>query len=138
MSWREAIILQAKSENRIRLRLNHPDPSDDEPPATTHHAFVRLLQVLKHRPEIRHQLGYRDAVVFQSFINSLLDVAGEVERLAPSAAGIGQPNPEYPWRDPTTGGIEFPAGYEFPQFSPGDPRMIKLEKLIDSLLRIAA
>jgi hypothetical protein len=162
MSWREAFLKQARSENRLREVLNDPqveyshrlhylqmvteklakgfmaDPSDPQPPNPTHGAFVRLLQTIKGRPEIRRSLGYQDAQIFRQFINSLLDLAVRVERLAPGAAGTTAPNPEYPWRDPVTGVVHAPIDFDFAIFSPRDAKMIKLENLLDSLIRIAS
>lgn len=162
MNWRQAFIRQAKSEHAVRRRLNGPgveyshrlhylqmvteklakgfqaNPSDRNPPPTTHHALVRLLQQTKGRPDLRRLLGHTDAAVFRSFIDSLLDLADQIERLAPSAASTTQPNPEYPWRDQTTDEVVAPVDYDFPLFDPRDPRMIKFERLLDALVRIAS
>jgi hypothetical protein len=105
------------------------------PAPTSHTAFVRMLQVLKGRPEVREQLGFRDAKVFRSYIDSLLELAGRIERLSPERAGLTQPNPEYPWEDQGTHEVCAPAEYEFPGFDPRDPRMIKLDRLLGNLLR---
>lgn len=64
--------------------------------------LVRLMQTLKGRPMVRRQLRFEDAIVFKQYIDSLLDLADRVERLAPRAAGTSQPNPEYPWGDPAS------------------------------------
>src|SRR5690349_17478881 len=117
MSWRDAFLRQARSENAVRLRLNDPEveyshrlhytqmvaeklakglqvrPDETDPPPTTHRALVRLLQVLKGRAEARRQLGYGDAAVFKAFIDSILPLAAEIEGLAPAVAGITHPNP---------------------------------------------
>jgi len=161
VNWREAFIRQAKSEHALLRRLDRPDveyshrlhyiqmvteklakgfranPSDPNPPPTTHHALVRLLQTLKGRPEVRRQLGYSDAAVFRAFIDSLLDLADQVEQLVPGAANTTQPNAEYPWRDPKTGEVFAPIDYAFPLFDPRNPRMIKFERLLDALVNIA-
>lgn len=160
MSWREAFLKQARSENQIRLLLDDPaieyshrlhylqmvteklskgmmaNALDPEPPTPTHLAFVRLLQVLKGRPDIRAQLGYSDSAVFRKFINSLLGMAMQIERLSPAAAGPNHPNPEYPWRDQVTGRVLAPADFEFSLFDPTNPKMIKLEKLLNALLQV--
>lgn len=162
MSWRDAFLRQARSENDLRLRLNDPsveyshrlhylqmvteklakgfqaDPSEADPPPTSHHALVRLMQTLKGRPTVRRQLRFDDAIIFKQYIDSLLDLADRVERLAPSAAGTSQPNPEYPWRDPVTGAVSAPVDFDFPFFDQCDAKMIKFEKLIDQLVRIAS
>ncbi len=96
-----------------------------------------MLQVLKGRPELRAQLGFDDAAVFRRYIDSLLDLAGRIQALSPDQAGLNNPNPEYPWEDPLTQEVRAPVDYEFPDFDPRDPRMIKIDRLIADLLRIA-
>jgi hypothetical protein len=112
-------------------------PNDTEAPATSHVAFVRFLQTLKGRPDIRQQLGYTDGKVFQSFINSLLDLAHRIQKLAPAAARLTHPNSEYPWLDLRTNQVVAPADYDFPEFTPDSSAMVKLEKLVRDILRIA-
>jgi hypothetical protein len=114
MNWHEAFLKQARSKDRIRRLLNRPDieyshrlhylqmvteklakwmladPADSEPPPAVHNAIVRLLQTIKGRPDLRKRLGYSDASIFRAFINSMLDLAGRVEGLAPSSAGISR------------------------------------------------
>jgi hypothetical protein len=84
MGWKEAFLAQARSDQAILDRLNHP----------------------------------------------------LVEKLAPALAGMTKPNPEYPWRDPSTGDIVVPAQYEFAEFDPKDPKMQKIAALIRALLRL--
>jgi hypothetical protein len=112
------------------------DPDDPDQPPVSHHALVRMLRVLKGWPEVRRRLGYSDAAAFRSFVDSLLPLAGEIESLAPSAAGLNRPNPEYPWKDAATGVVRAPADFPFEAFSPNDPRMVKFEKLLNSLLQV--
>lgn len=161
MSWSVAFFRQARSDNAVRRRLNHPDveyshrlqylqmtteklakgfastSTAEQPPPPSHKAFVRLLQTLKVRPEIRRRLGYADAARFRAFIDSLLPLAEQIEDLAPSSAGQSRPNPEYPWADPVTGIIHVPAEFRFAMFDPRNTRMIKLEQLVESLIRMA-
>jgi hypothetical protein len=159
MNWREAFIEQARSDNRIRKLLNKEGveyahqlhyvqmtteklargflANPQNQPGNTHVGFVRYLQVLKGRPEIRRQLGYKDSAVFTSYVNSLLPLARDVERLAPALAGRTSPNPEYPWQDSHSGDVLVPATFHFPMFSQRDMQMTKLMKLLDSLLEIA-
>src|ERR1700733_11626935 len=99
MNWHDAFLRQARSDESVRRRLNdstteyshrlhylqmvteklakafQASPTDTEAPTASHIAFVRFLQTLKGRPDIREQLGYKDRKVFQAFINSLLDLA---------------------------------------------------------------
>ncbi len=161
MSWKSAFLAQAASDNRVRRYLRSPqieyahrlhylqmvseklakgwlaDANDPNPPVPTHAGFVRLLQTLKGRPDVRRYLGMPAASVFKAYLDSLLDLAAQVESLAPSAAGFGRPNPEYPWRDPTSGAVLVPAEFPFPAFHPRDPRMVKLDRLIDDLFSLA-
>jgi hypothetical protein len=162
MNWHEAFLRQARSDQAIRQRLNHPSvenshrlhylqmvcekvakaflvrsTADDAPPAI-HNIFVRFLQGLKSQRDIQLLLGYHDVKIFRRYIDSMLDLARRIEQLAPSQAGLNQPNAEYPWRDAVTGTIFAPVDYEFPLFDVGDPRMIRLERLITALLRFTS
>lgn len=160
MGWHESYLIQARSDYAILRKLQSRDvehchrlhylqmvseklakamltPASRTTPAPTSHAmFVRMLQVLKSRPEIRRKLGYQDTVIFKAFIDSLLQLAARIERLSPDQAGLINPNPEYPWKNTATGNIFAPAEYAFPEFNPRDPRMIKIDRLIGDLLRI--
>lgn len=161
MSWRGAFLRQARSENEVRLLLNDPrveyshrlhylqmvteklakaalsNPVDPNPPRMVHGALVRLLQVAKGNRVLRTRLGYSDASVFRAFIDSMLDLASQIESLAPSSAGRYQPNAEYPWEDRKTGLIHTPVDYHFALFDPRDPKMIKFEHLLTALRRVA-
>ena len=158
MSWGDAFLRQARGDDEIRRLLNRSDVAYShrlhylqmvteklakglqadttaaEPPLPSHRAFVRLLQVLKGRPDVRRWLGFADRTSFRASIDSLLGLARHVENLAPSSAGFTHPNPEYPWRDPTDGTIHAPVDFQFELFDPRDPRMIRLEMLVRGLL----
>jgi hypothetical protein len=153
MGWHESYLIQARSEYAVLQRLSRPGVEychrlhylqmvteklakamltavDTATAAPTSHAmFVRMLQVLKGRPEIRRQLGYSDAGIFKAFIDSLLDLAARIERLSPDQAGLTQPNPEYPWQDRTTDQVITPAQHPFTEFDPRDPKMLKIDRL---------
>ena len=105
-------------------------------PRTCAQRFVRLLQTLKHQSRTRQQLGFQDQASFRSLINSLLDLAHQIERLAPNFAGFTRPNPEYPWRDLGTGAITAPEEYPFTEFDPRQIKMIQMEALLDGLLML--
>jgi hypothetical protein len=109
----------------------------DEPAPTTHMMFVQMLQSLKRRPEIQERLGYRTVSTFRNYIDSLLDLAGKIERLSPNLAGLSRPNPEYPWRDKAAKRVWAPAEFEFPELDSTQPRMLKMHRLVDDLLRLA-
>jgi hypothetical protein len=159
MTWRIAFIRQARSDDKVRQLLNRPDveyshrlhylqmtseklakglmATDQDPPPQTHRMLVRILQILKGRPEYRKKLGFSDAAKFRRYIDSPLVTAELVERLAPSIAGMNQPNPEYPWQDVPTRLVRTPIDFDFALYDPGNSQMAKLERLITDLLRIA-
>ncbi len=161
MNWREAFLAQARSDAEIRVLLNRKRcdyshqlhylqmvteklakgllaPQKNAPPAKTHAGFVRLLHHIRGRPDLRRQLGYKERSVFRSFINSLLPLAEQIQRLAPSYAGFSQPNPEYPWQPKADGQVVYPASFAFPVFNPKHAHMVKLVRLVENLLRITA
>jgi len=161
MSWHDAFLRQAGSDESVRRRLNDSTteyshrlhylqmvteklakaflvrPTDADAPPTSHKVFVRFLRTLKGLSHLQRQLGYNDVAVFRRFVDSLLDLADSIQRLAPNEAHLTQPNPEYPWRDLATGEVVAPVDYDFPQFAPSSSKMIKLEKLVVDILRIA-
>lgn len=160
MGWHEAYLAQARSDELIRKqfaatrvsychRLHYlqmvteklakamlTQPGGDKPAPTSHTAFVRMLQVMKGRPDIREGLGFIDAKLFRNYIDSLLDLASRIQALSPDVAGLHQPNPEYPWEDPLTHHVQAPVDYDFAQFDPRDPKMIKIDRLVSDLLRL--
>lgn len=161
MGWHDAYLTQARSDHAVLRKLSGPDvdychrlhymqmvteklakamltsPGSAAPAPTSHTMLVRMLQVLKARPEIRRQLGYADASVFKAYVDSLLDLADRIQRLSPDQAGLTQPNPEYPWESMATHQVTAPADYAFPEFDPRDPKMIKIDRLVGDLLRLA-
>jgi hypothetical protein len=161
MGWHEAYLAQARSEHAVWKRLDDQEveychrlhclqmvteklakamltpPGSATPAPKVHTVFVRMLQVLKWRPDIQRQLRYPNAAVFKSYIDSLLGLARRIERLSPNQAGLTQPNPEYPWEDQAARRIWAPAEYEYPEFEPLHPKMIKIARLIGDLLRLA-
>ena len=161
MTWRQAFLAQAHSDDAVRRRLNRdPEvaechqlhylqvateklakayscPPSGGPPSQTHKGFVRLLQMLKDRPDLRRRLGYgTDTASFRRLIDSLLPLADEIERLAPSLAGLSQPNPEYPWFDSGAEELVAPADFAFTAFDAANPKMVKLQGLIKALLSV--
>jgi hypothetical protein len=160
MDWRDAFFVQAQSDYRVLKVLNQrrleachqlhylqmtaeklakgflARPGDTQPPPTVHSAFVRMLQVLKGRPDVRRRLGYARADVFTAYIDSLLPLAHKIERLAPALAGLRQPNPEYPWQSRPEAPVIAPARFGFPDFMPTSVLMARLFNLLSSLLDI--
>jgi hypothetical protein len=112
-------------------------PGSDTPAPPSHVLFVRTLQLLKWRPDVWRSLGYTRAEGFRRYIDSLLDLARKIERLSPDQAGFGQPNPGYPWRDPAKNQVLAPVEYEFAEFDLRDVKMMKIDRLIQDLLRLA-
>jgi hypothetical protein len=161
MDWHEAYLTQARSEYAVSRKLGEDveychhlhylqmvseklskgilTPSGSNTPAPMSHVmFVRMLKAIKGRQDIRRQLGYRSAHVFGSYIDSLLDLAGRIERLSPDQAGLTRPNPEYPWwTDRARNQVLAPAQYGFPEFDRRNRRMDKIDRLVGALLRLA-
>lgn len=105
-------------------------------PPRVHTALVRFLKMSKGRPDIRRRLGYagKNSPAYCSYIDSLLDVAGRIERLAP-VGGQERPNPEYPWED-DNGEVVCPVDYCFPEF--GRQEIVAFQHFTDGLFRIFA
>jgi hypothetical protein len=161
MSWRQAFLIQARSDYAVLrwLRRSNNDvchslhylqmaceklakawltDRHDNPPLPSHTALVRMLQTLKARPEVRRALRFADTNAYKRYLDSLLELAARVEKLAPVSGGFGQPNPEYPWRDTLTGNVIAPALFDFAAFDWKSPKMQKLDALIRLLLRIGS
>ena len=160
MSWTDAFLAQARSDDEVR-RLLAADPAvapchalhylqmsteklakavdamqSDRPPVATHLGLVRLLQQLKNAT-FQERLGYgRDTQSFRRLIDSLLPLARRIELLAPAVAGANQPNAEYPWLDAATGRVVAPADFAFDGFGVDDSPLTKLDELLAALLRL--
>lgn len=108
MGWHESYLIQARRDHAVFQKLSTSGdieychrlhylqmlteklakamltpPGSAMPAPMSHLMFVRTLQVLKTRREIRRQLGYGDTATFKAHIDSLLDLAGRIERLSP-------------------------------------------------------
>lgn len=158
MSWRNAFMDQARSDGDILAVLTEAnaaychrlhylqmsaekiskalltDEHDTHPPESIHSAFVKCLQTIKVQPHFARHCGYPDKSQFKRFIDSLLPLARQIEKLAPSSAGRTHPNPEYPWQD-ANGLVRVPCEYDFPEFAPSSAQMIKITRLLDQLLK---
>jgi hypothetical protein len=71
------------------------------PPPRKHVGFVDFLRSLgvtrqPQRQRIARLFGFSRFADFQNWLRSVLPIAYDLERLAPSLAADG-PNPEYPW-----------------------------------------
>jgi hypothetical protein len=135
MSWHEAFLEQAKSDWRTyeaiqRLSLDAcqilhylqmateklgkamllAEGIDITKVRTSHKAFTRFLQMIARKPGVQNHLRM-SARQLHVYIQSLLPLAVEFEKLAPALAKDG-PNAEYPWTDPS-GSIHVPASFPF-------------------------
>lgn len=155
-NWREAFLKQARSDFALleqlkgeachrlhylqmcseKLAKGLSSGSSNAAPIPSQVAIVRMLQLIKGRPEVRKALGFPNAASFNESIGSLLDLATKIQSLAPSVAKMSQPNPEYPWPDKGSGLIVAPCDYDFATFNSTKPQMIKFLKLIRGLLKI--
>ena len=158
-NWSEAFLGQAKSDFSVMEMLNESDFPDchwfhylqmtteklgkamlstsapGRPPKFTHVALVRSLQLLKANPRVRAGMKM-DGKQFAAYIDSLLDLASWIERLAPGAAGQEGANPEYPWADRTSKELIVSADFSFSQYSSiYTVQLIKLNRLLRSLLK---
>ena len=121
------LLLQMATEKLAKSYL----AEDDQPPAPTHMAFVRLLQLTKRRRDLRRALGFRDYAAMIAGVDGLLPTARLIEQLAP-ASGAGA-NVEYPFVD-ANGEVIAPVDHDFPNLSPRDPRFLKLRRLVEVLM----
>ena len=85
------------------------------PPPKSHAGFVQFLRFLGHiQHKDRHRIAglfsFNRFADFQNWINLVLPIAYDLERLTPDLAKDG-PNPEYPW--PHAQPKEAPADYRF-------------------------
>lgn len=159
MTWRSAYFTQARNDYGVfrefkgradvamcqklhylqmateKLAKAFLSPPAGQPPPRVHSALVRFLQMSKRRPEIRCQLGYEgNNNASCSYIDSLLDVAGQIERLAP-VGGEERLNPESPWAV-DTGAVMCPVCYGFPEFRRQE--ITDFQHLTDARFRIVA
>ena len=158
MSWREAFLRQARSENEVRRRLAasdlpechelhylqmvteklakayQPEAADGGPPAPTHVAFVKLLRSVGRSSSMARVMGFDGTRRFRLHVEGLLPLAARVEALAPAAAGFNQPNPEYPWRGDPRHPPVAPADHRFALASP--QQVDRLVTLVEALLEM--
>lgn len=161
MKWHEAYFEQARSDHEIFMKLNDPSVEDchrlhylqmtteklskalmsnfsnqNTAPIKTHKSVVKMLKVIKQRPEISRQLRYRNHASFSSYINGLLPFAEQVERLAPALA-MDQENPEYPWQYLHSSDVIAPSKHSFKVFDPKSSKVGQFTNLLRSLLKIS-
>jgi hypothetical protein len=157
MNWRVAYFTQAWSDYEVFKKLS-TEPrkichklhylqmateklakgflcsAKGNPPGKTHYLFVRFLKVSKSRPELRRNLGFEhNSRAYTSYIDSLIPVADQIEKLAPVGGNFDKINPEYPWID-DRGLVNCPAMYHFPEFRKTE--LIKIQTLLSNLFRV--
>lgn len=163
MTWRNAYFVQAQNDYQIFRefkkrtdiamcqKLHYLQMATEKlakafmsapaggPPPRVHTVIVGFLRMTKNRPEIRRQLGFGfDQQAYGLYINGLIEVAEQIERLAP-VGNEERANPEYPWID-GGGDVVCPVHYTFPEFTHPQKRhkIAKFEHLTDGLFRIFA
>lgn len=154
-NWKEAYFEQAKSDCEMyrflnknkrplchrlhylqmateKLAKSYLCSSKGNPPKT-HYAFVYFLKFTKKRPDIREQFGYGNNYnAYASYIDSLINLAEKIEKLAPIGGNFDRINPEYPWKDNISGEIICPCTYYFSDFSRDE--LSKIQMLLSKFL----
>ncbi|MGC9261752.1 MAG: hypothetical protein ACP5I8_16940 [Phycisphaerae bacterium] len=125
--------LQMTSEKLAKAILFSNAPSSERP-EFKHSALVAALRRLKTNPRLRRAMGFRTPRQFGQYVDSLLATAKWIEQLAPSAAGMENPNPEYPWIDAKSGDIHIPADDFAIDGSVNPAHLAKVEGLLRSLI----
>lgn len=161
-NWRTAFHAQAKSDYKIFKHLMRQPGVElchclhylqmatekfskgslvkgNKQPPTIHNAFVQFLQTSRRNTELQRICRIKMKSQFIQYIDGLLDIACEIEKLAPKADSQN-PNPEYPWcLDTPTGSnvnqVNVPAEYTFPNLTLKSPKMIKLTEFLESCFK---
>lgn len=158
MTWQEGYLRQAMGDYDIYAEMNERnDPlchrlhylqmaseklaksflciGNEKPSKKTHYALVRFLKITKRLPKIQRLLNYNENYLgYCAYIDSLLDIAEQIEKLAPVGGDHDRMNAEYPWKD-AAGEIQVPRDYVFDEFEQTD--LIKIQVLLMNLFRIA-
>jgi hypothetical protein len=92
-----------------------------------------MLKIIKGHPAIRKQMGFNKANAWVSYIDSLLDIAKRIEKLAPVGGNFDQLNPEYPWKN-SKQQICSPVEYNYNEFDKTE--LVKFQHLVCSLFRV--
>jgi hypothetical protein len=157
MNWKDAYLTQAWSDFLVFREMNitrYPTchalhylqmateklakgfmskESVDPPSKLTHYSLVNFLQVSKSQPDWREKLGYgRNFRAYGSYIDSLLPIAGQIEKLVPE--GLYRINAEYPWIN-DQGDVDCPCKCDFTHIDTTD--LTKFRYLIHCLFQIA-
>jgi hypothetical protein len=163
MDWRAANFAQAKSDYEVAKRLLRQRDLPNchalhylqmateklskaictppgQQPINTHIAFIKYLRLLMKKDPysnwegVYKQMRFNREIDFFNHIKGLLDLAQQIQGLAPSLAGAG-PNPEYPWQSGTE--VIAPVNYQFSDIMIAQaPKLNKLLKLLDACFNV--
>jgi hypothetical protein len=99
----------------------------------THKVFVEFLRTAAKNPSLQRALEFKSLSQLRHYVNDILPLAREIEKLAPTLAGTG-PNAEYPWEGPSQ--VHAPASFDFPILSElyNHPDGRKLQRMIKIVL----
>jgi hypothetical protein len=153
--WNHAFLKQAKSEVAIlEILLERKDlerchslhyiqmvleklakglRSSDEKPAASHQALLGFIRSAHMSTVLRRAFGFQSIRRFKVYLDSLLPIAYEIEKLAPKG-NIDKPNPEYPWQTPQ-GQVIAPCEHIFAGLAPDLPPVRKLMRFLWSCFR---
>ncbi len=158
MNWQEGYRLQARSDHDIFKQLNKRNVplchrlhylqmaseklaksflciGNQKPYKKSHYALVQFLKATKRIPKIQRLLGYNNnRSAYCMYIESLLQLAEQIEKLAPVGGDYDRMNPEYPWKD-AVGEIQVPTDYQFNELKMTE--LVKFQGLLENLFRIA-
>lgn len=149
--WNTAFLRQAEADYRLFIRLlNDPAAaqchivhalqmateklakallaSDQQPPPRMHTAFTNFVRFCGADVRLMRRLKMRSGA-YRAFVRSLLPIALEIERLAPSGAGLNQPNAEYPWA--TADAVIAPVDHRFDSFHRNNPIWLKMARFLE-------
>ena len=129
-SCHELHYLQMTTEKLGKAALLRVGSSPDNV-GTTHKAFVGFLRVAAKNPSLRQSLQL-DPRQLRAYVQGILPIANQIERLAPALAQHG-PNVEYPWQT-HSGDVKVPASYAFPVTAdlrgPQGRKLLKFIKIV--------
>lgn len=157
MNWEDAFLTQAWSDFLVFREMNSSDQpkchalhylqmateklakgflckKSGRPPKMTHYSLVNFLNASRSQADWRVALGYgHNPKAYGYYIDSLLQIARQIERLVPEGGVIDKVNPEYPWRN-DSGEVDCPCKHDFSHLDRSD--LANLRKLIHRLFQI--
>lgn len=157
MNWQDAYLTQAWSDFQVFREMNssrYPTchalhylqmateklakgflcRRSGGPPKKSHYSLVNFLNVSRSQRDWREKLGYgQNPKAYSSYIDSLLPIASQIEKLAPVGGDFDRINPEYPWIN-DKGDVDCPCKYDFAHIDTTD--MANFRKLVHRLFQI--